>query len=159
MYWFGRSFTKCVCFILKQKRVIHVLLSKRLFCLIKTLLKWPLITENKYLSRDLQLSSVTRYWQTYSMQLDHMQIAEMRAEQSPATLFRRRLCSVPSPRAPSRPNQLWRRSTTTPHLHSALCDAVAVQWGLLERSMDAPRARCKDSANPVPGGGVYKKFW
>ena len=38
--------------------------------MIITLFRWHLITENKHLSRDPQMSSVTRNCQIYSMQLD-----------------------------------------------------------------------------------------
>ena len=44
--------------------------KQQLFCLIITLFRWPLIIENKHLSRDLQLPSVTRNCQIYSTQLN-----------------------------------------------------------------------------------------
>jgi len=68
--WPVRSFFYMFCFILKLMCAINVLLLKQLFCLIITLLSWLLATENKHLSRDPQLASVTRNCQIYSMQLD-----------------------------------------------------------------------------------------
>ena len=44
------------------------------FCLILTLFRCPLITENKHLLRDPELSSVTRNCQIYIMQLDTLKI-------------------------------------------------------------------------------------
>ena len=44
------------------------------FCLMLTLFKWPLITENKHLLRDPELSSVTRNCQIYIMPLDTLKI-------------------------------------------------------------------------------------
>ena len=40
------------------------------FCLMLTLFRCPLITENKHLLRDLELSSVTRNCQIYIIPLD-----------------------------------------------------------------------------------------
>ena len=44
------------------------------FCLMLTLFRWPLITENKHLLRDPELSSVTRNCQIYIMPLDTLKI-------------------------------------------------------------------------------------
>ena len=44
------------------------------FCLMLTLFRCPLITENKHLSRDPELSSVTRNCQIYTMPLDTLKI-------------------------------------------------------------------------------------
>jgi len=44
------------------------------FCLMLTLFKCPLITENKHLLRDPELSSVTRNCQIYIMLLDTLKI-------------------------------------------------------------------------------------
>ena len=66
-----RQFFFPFCFILKQKVCNKCLVvKKQQFCLIITLFRWFLITENKHLSRDPQLSSVTRNCQIYSMQLN-----------------------------------------------------------------------------------------
>jgi len=44
------------------------------FCLMLTLFRWPLITENKHLLRDPDLSNVTRNCQIYIMPLDTQKI-------------------------------------------------------------------------------------
>ena len=44
------------------------------FCLMLTLFRCPLITENKHLLRDPKLSSVTRNCQIYIVQLDTLKI-------------------------------------------------------------------------------------
>jgi len=44
--------------------------KNRCFCLMLTLFRWPLITENRHLLRDPELSTVTRNCQIYIMPLD-----------------------------------------------------------------------------------------
>jgi len=48
--------------------------KNRCFCLMLTLFRWPLITENKHLLLDPELSSVTRNCQIYIMPLDTLKI-------------------------------------------------------------------------------------
>ena len=69
--WLGRCFSNMFLFYFEANVCINCLVVKNsCFSLIIALLRWSLITENINLSRDGQLSSVTRNCQIYSMQLD-----------------------------------------------------------------------------------------
>jgi len=54
---------------------------KQLFCVIITLFRWHLITEYKHLSRDPQLSSVTRNCQIYIIQFDTLKTGIFKSEE------------------------------------------------------------------------------
>jgi len=62
-----------MCFVYFEVKVWYKMSCCRrnsCLCLMLTLFRCPLITENKYLLRDPELSSVTRNCQIYSMPLD-----------------------------------------------------------------------------------------
>jgi len=62
-----------MCFVYFEVKVWNKLScckKNRCFCLMLTLFRCPLITENKYLLRDPELSIVTRNCQIYIMPLD-----------------------------------------------------------------------------------------
>ena len=66
--WLGRSLQYLFCFILKLSCAINVLLLKTAFCY--NIVKLTHGNRKEHLSRDPQLSSVTRNCQIYSIQLD-----------------------------------------------------------------------------------------
>jgi len=66
-----------MCFVYFEVKVwykIYCCKKNSCFCLMLTLLRCPLITENKHLLRDPELSSVTRNCQIYIMPLDTLKI-------------------------------------------------------------------------------------
>jgi len=75
-----RCYSKVVfymCLVFKKVKVWYKMScckKNSCFCLMLTLFRCPLITENKHLLRDLELSSVTRNCQIYIMPLDTLKI-------------------------------------------------------------------------------------
>ena len=66
-----------MCFVYFEVKVWHKMScckKNSCFCLMLTLFRCPLITENKHLLRDPELSSVTRNCQIYIMPLDTLKI-------------------------------------------------------------------------------------
>jgi len=66
-----------MCFLYFEVKVWHKMScckNNSCFCLMLTLFRCPLITENKHLLRDPELSSVTRNCQIYIMSLDTLKI-------------------------------------------------------------------------------------
>jgi len=76
LYTIGNGRCKVVfymCFVYFEVTVWHKMSccqKNSCFCLMLTLFRCPLITENKHLLRDPELSSVTRNCQIYIMPLD-----------------------------------------------------------------------------------------
>jgi len=66
-----------MCFVYFEVKVWYKMscrMKSSCFCLMFTLFRCPLITENKHLLRDPELSSVTRNCQIYIMPLDTLKI-------------------------------------------------------------------------------------
>ena len=66
-----------MCFVYFEVKVRYTMScckKNSCFCLMLTLFRCPLITENKHLLRDPELSSVTRNCQSYIMPLDTLKI-------------------------------------------------------------------------------------
>jgi len=62
-----------MCFVYFKVKVLYKMScckEDRCFCLMLTLIRYPLITENKHLLRDPELSIVTRNCQIYIMPLE-----------------------------------------------------------------------------------------
>jgi len=77
---YNRCYSKVVfymCFVYFEVKVWHKMScckKNSFFCFMLTLFRCPLITENKHLFRDAELSSVTRNCQIYIMPLDTLKI-------------------------------------------------------------------------------------
>jgi len=78
--WLDCSFTIYLLYF-EVKECNKCIVVKTAFCLIITLLSWLLVIENKHLSRDPQLSSVTRNCQIYNMQLDTLKTGSFKLKE------------------------------------------------------------------------------